>query len=260
MIPARLAAIVEHHQRRVADDPRSAERLLEEARSRPAPRDFAAAISGSGISLIAEIKRRSPSRGWLARDLDPAQLAKAYAAGGATCLSVLTDAEFFGGAWEDLAEARQAAGLPVLRKDFTLSPLDVCDARLNGADAILLIAAVLDDAQLRDFRALADELGLGALVEAHDEREIDRALASGATVVGVNQRDLGDFSVDPERAARLAGRIPATVLSVAESGVRSRADVQRAAEAGYSAVLVGEHLVTSADPESAARALLEGAG
>lgn len=260
MIPARLEAIVAHHRSRAADDPRLLEELLVAARDSALPRNFAGALAvgaaGPGIALIAEVKRRSPSRGELAPGLVAADLAKAYAAGGAACLSVLTDERFFGGSWEDLGDSREASGLPVLRKDFTVSPLDLCDARINGADAVLLIVAILDDRELSDYLDLAADLELTALVEAHDEAEIDRAVRAGARLVGVNQRDLGDFSVDHSRAERLAGMIPPGVLSVAESGIRSPDDVRRAAAAGYSAVLVGEHLVTSEDPEGEARRLL----
>lgn len=253
-----LAEIVAGHRARVAADRRSFEAELEIARNSPSPRDFAGALGDDKISLIAEVKRRSPSRGDLAPHLEPGPLAKAYVAGGASAVSVLTDENFFGGSWADLHEARSACGVPVLRKDFTLSPLDVCDVRSKGADAVLLIAAVLEDGLLAELVALAAELGLVALVETHTEGEIDRALAAGATVVGINQRDLGDFTVDPERAARLASAVPAGCVRVAESGVRSPEDVRRAAAAGFDAVLVGEQLVTAADPEAEARRLVGG--
>lgn len=226
-------------------------------------RGFARALdraSGAGgLAVISEIKRRSPSKGDLAPGLDPAELAGRYEAGGATCLSVLTDVEFFGGSPEDLAAARAACTLPVLRKDFTVSPLDVVDARRMGADAVLLIAAALDDDELGRCHELALELGLDALVEVHDEAEIDRALAVGATLVGVNQRDLVTFEVDTARAVRVAPRLPDGVVRVAESGVRGPEDAAELAAAGYHAVLVGESLVTSGDPASAVAAL-RGAG
>ncbi len=257
MSPSGLAAILEVHRARAAADGRDLERQLSAARATPIPRNFSASLSGEGVSLIAEIKRRSPSRGELSPHLRADRLAKAYAAGGATALSVLTDEEFFGGTWDDLVAARASSGLPVLRKDFTLTALDVCDVRINGADAVLLIVAALDDAQLRDLVGLAGELSLAALVETHDEIEIERALGAGAHIVGVNQRDLGDFSVDNGRAARLAASIPEGLLRIAESGVSGPDDVLRAADAGFDAVLVGEHLVTSADPEAAASKLVE---
>jgi indole-3-glycerol phosphate synthase len=207
------------------------------------------------VAVIAEVKRRSPSKGDLAPDLDPVALARAYAAGGAACLSVLTDVEFFGGSPDDLAAARAACALPVLRKDFTVSALDVADARVMGADAVLLIAAALDDAELHDLMALATELDLDALVEIHDEAELDRAVAVGARLVGVNQRDLVTFEVDTARAVRMAPQMPAGVVRVAESGIAGAADARVLADAGYHAVLVGELLVTSGDPEAAVAAL-----
>ncbi len=205
--------------------------------------------------MIAEVKRRSPSKGDLNVALDPARLAADYAAGGATCLSVLTDEAWFGGSPADLAVARAAVAIPVLRKDFTICEADVCDARIMGADAVLLIAAALDDAELAAFHDLAVEVGLDALVEIHDEAELERALAVGATLVGVNQRDLVTFEVDTDRAVRMAPQMPSGVVRVAESGVRGVTDATRLADAGYHAVLVGESLVTAGDPEAAVAAL-----
>ena len=253
-----LPEIVEVHRARVAADRRSFEAELETARNSPPPRDFSGALGGDEISLIAEVKRRSPSRGEFAPRLEAGSLAKAYVAGGASAVSVLTDEQFFGGSWADLHEARSACGVPVLRKDFTLSPLDVCDVRSQGADAVLLIVAVLEDGLLADLITLAAELDLAALVETHSEGEIDRAIAAGATLVGINQRDLGDFTVDSGRAARLASAVPAGCVRVAESGVRSPEDVRRASEAGFDAVLVGEQLVTAQNPEAEARRLVQG--
>ena len=227
----------------------------EHAAAHPA-RDAAAALRAApGIAVIAEVKRRSPSKGDLAPDLDPASLARQYEAGGAACLSVLTDSRFFGGSADDLRAARAAVGLPVLRKDFTVGPRDVCDARLMGADAVLLIAAVLDDGLLAELVALAGRLGMAALVEVHDAAELDRALAAGATLVGVNQRDLRTFSVDRDLAATLAPSFPPGVIGVAESGIRDAADAARLAAAGYRALLVGESLVTAVDPSAAVAAL-----
>lgn len=223
---------------------------LDEARGVGAARGFAAALAApvDGLHVIAEVKRRSPSKGALNADLVPGVLAKSYADGGATCLSVLTDSEFFGGSADDLAEARAAVDLPVLRKDFTVCEADIADARIMGADAVLLIAAALDDAELRAFHSLAGEVGLDALVEVHDEAEVARALDAGATLIGVNQRDLVTFQVDTDRAVRVAAAIPDGVVKVAESGVRGGADARRLHDAGYHAVLVGESLVTSPDP------------
>ena len=200
------------------------------------------------MAVIAEIKRRSPSKGDLFADLDASAVAAQYAEGGATCLSVLTDETWFGGSVADLQSARDAVGLPVLRKDFTVDARDVVDARLMGADCVLLIAAALDDAELADFYTLARELGLDVLVEIHDEDELERALTVGADLIGVNQRDLVTFAVDQERAVRMAPQMPEGVVRVAESGVRDRADAAALAEAGYHALLVGETLVTSGAP------------
>ncbi len=207
------------------------------------------------MAVISEIKRRSPSKGDLNAALDPADWAKRYEAGDATCLSVLTDADHFGGSAEDLQAARAAVSLPVIRKDFTVSALDVADARLMGADAVLLIVAALDDSELRDFFQLATELGLDALVETHDEAEVERALAVGADLVGVNQRDLVTFQVDTSRAVRVAASLPDHVVRVAESGVVGPADAAVLWEAGYAAVLVGESLVRSGDPAASVAAL-----
>jgi len=206
--------------------------------------------------VIAEIKRRSPSKGDLHIGLDAAELAASFVAGGAACLSVLTDVEFFGGSIGDLQAARAACAKPVLRKDFTIDARDVADTRLMGADAVLLIAAALDDHELVDLHGLAIELGLDVLVEVHDEPELDVALRAGATLVGVNQRDLTTFEVDHDRAARMSAAIPDGVVKVAESGVRGRDDAIRLADAGYDAILVGESLVTAPDPAAAVRDLL----
>lgn len=208
-----------------------------------------------GLAVIAEVKRRSPSKGDLSVGLDPAALAARYGAGGATCLSVLTDQEAFGGSAQDLAAARGAVDLPVLRKDFTVSEGDVFDARAMGADAVLLIVAALDDGELRAFHELAGEIGIDALVEVHDEPELERALEAGATLVGVNQRDLATFEVDTARAVRMAPVIPAGVVRVAESGVGGPGDAAALAAAGYHAVLVGESLVTAPDAAAAVAAL-----
>ena len=219
-------------------------------------RSFRAAVAAPGLSLIAEIKRRSPSKGDLAPELDPSKLAGIYEQAGAAALSVLTDEEFFGGSFDDLRAARLATALPVLRKDFTVSALDVLEARLGGADALLLIVAALDDSELAEFLALAREIGLDVLVEVHDEVEVERALRAGADLIGVNQRDLVTFEVDGDRALRVHSSIPATVLSVAESGVRDGADARRRADAGFDAVLVGEHLVTADNVADAVRSMV----
>jgi len=265
-MPAYLDAILHAHRAAAAVDRRDVAGTVARVRREVAERadgdrrDFVAALVAGhrerGMAVISEIKRRSPSRGDLDPGLDPATVAADYAAGGASCLSVLTDQEFFGGTPSDLVAARGACGLPVLRKDFTVGPLDVCDAAVMGADAVLLIVAALDDGELGSLLALATELGLAALVEVHDERELDRALAVGARLVGVNQRDLRTFDVDRERALLMAEAMPAGLVAVAESGIRDATDVERLAAAGYTAVLVGETLVRSADRASAVDGLL----
>lgn len=253
-----LEAILAFHRARVNADARDI-RLMEEAAVRSAekdpPRPFAASLRRSEVAVIAEVKRRSPSRGELCPDLDASLLAAEYADGGAACLSVLTDSAHFGGSPDDLARARAAVTLPVLRKDFTVSLKDVFDARIMGADAVLLIAAGLNDDELRTFRAAAEGLGMAALVEVHDEHEAERAITCGARLVGVNQRDLHTFDVDGERAARVAKLLPAAAIKVAESGISSAADVARLAEAGFDAVLIGERLVTAHDRGAALRPL-----
>jgi indole-3-glycerol phosphate synthase len=253
-----LDRIVAAHREAARADIRPLDGLIEEATAQPPVRGFATALrSTAGLSVVAEVKRRSPSKGDLDAGLDPAVLARAYEEGGAACLSVLTDREFFGGSPGDLCDARRASALPVLRKDFTVAAADVCDARTMGADAVLLIVAALDDTELRDFHGLATELGLDALVEVHDEAELDRALAAGATLVGVNQRDLVTFEVDTTRAVRVGRALSdrGDIVRVAESGVRGPDDAAALARAGFDAVLVGESLVTSGDPAGAVRAL-----
>jgi indole-3-glycerol phosphate synthase len=251
-----LDGILAAHRARAAADGRHLDALAADARRLPPARGFATALAGRDqLAVIAEVKRRSPSKGDLAAELDPAALAGEYARGGAACLSVLTDEDHFGGSAADLAAARGAVTLPVLRKDFTVAAVDVVDARLMGADAVLLIAAALDDSELADFFALATDVGLDALVEVHDEAELERALAVGATLVGVNQRDLVTFEVDIERAERVAPLMPAGVVRVAESGITGPDDARRLAAAGYHAVLVGEHLVRSGDPAAAVEAV-----
>ncbi len=258
-----LDKILAAHRAAAAADERPLAELAAAAAAMPPARGFRAALEAAaaadGVGVISEVKRRSPSKGALAVDLDPVTLAAAYAAGGAACLSVLTDVEFFGGSPADLAAARGGCDLPVLRKDFTVSLADVYDARIMGADCVLLIAAALDDDELRRFHDAATEVGLDVLVEIHDEAELVRALAVGAQIVGVNQRDLVTFAVDTDRAVRMAPLIPADVVRVAESGITGPSDAARLAEAGYHALLVGESLVRSADPADAVAALRDAA-
>lgn len=247
-----LDRILEAHRAAAGADGRDGDALLRQAMAQPPPRGFQPALQTSEtVAVISEIKRRSPSKGDLAPDLVPADLARSYQRGGAAALSVLTDSEFFGGSVADLQEARAAVALPVLRKDFTVAPADVLDARIMGADAVLLIAAALSPGELDELLALARRVGLDALVEVHDEAEAETALAAGATLVGVNQRDLFTFEVDTDRARRVARALPDGVTRVAESGIRDSDDVRRLADAGFAAVLVGETLVRAADPSAA---------
>jgi indole-3-glycerol phosphate synthase len=256
-----LDNILAAHRATAAADRRPLEPLLDSARVCASARGFTSALRAAaarGMAVIAEVKRRSPSKGDIDATLDPAALAAAYARGGAACLSVLTDAHHFGGSPADLHAAREAVTIPVLRKDFTVSAHDVVDARLMGADAVLLIAAALDDAELRDLHALAVELGLDALVEVHDETELERAVTVGASCVGVNQRDLVTFEVDTARAVRMAPLMPSGVVRVAESGIRGPDDIGPLRAAGYHAVLVGESLVRSENPAQAVRLMTVG--
>jgi indole-3-glycerol phosphate synthase len=250
-----LDNILEFHRARAASDARVLEALIDEAMSCAPPRGFAYAISLTPhLAVIAEIKRRSPSKGDLNAEMDASVMAMNYQLGGASCLSVLTDEPHFGGSEADLQTARNACSLPVIRKDFTVDARDVCDARIMGADCVLLIAAALSSEELSDFLALARRIDIDALVEVHDETELAIAVDAGATLIGVNQRDLVTFKVDQERAVRMGSLIPSHLVQVAESGVRGREDAVALRAAGYDAVLVGEHLVTAEDP---ARALTE---
>lgn len=252
-----LDSILDWHRQRAALDQRPLDRLIEDAVKCPPTRGFRSALAHRDeLAVISEIKRRSPSKGHLNADLDPAALAAQYAAGGAACLSVLTDEQFFGGSIADLQAARAACALPVLRKDFTVSAHDIADARIMGADCVLLIAAALRSCTLGDLHSLATELGLDVLVEIHDEDELEIALKADATLIGVNQRDLVTFEVDHERALRVGSSIPDGIVKVAESGVRHSADARALHEAGFHAVLVGETLVTSGDPTRAVRDLI----
>jgi indole-3-glycerol phosphate synthase len=227
-------------------------------RDAPVARPFVAALTRPGrVNVIAEHKRRSPSRGVIREDLAPADVARAYETKGASALSVLTDAPFFGGRMEHLVEARSACSLPVLRKDFVVDPWQVWEARAAGADAVLLIVAALADAELRGLLAVAGEAGFDALVEVHDRGELDRAIGAGARVVGVNNRDLRTLAVSLDTSLALAPAIPGDVVAVAESGIRTGADVRRLREAGFDAFLVGEHLMAAPDPGEALSRLLE---
>lgn len=247
-----LDDILAWHRSRAKSDTRGVDELVERALNCVPPRGFAKAISATPhLAVIAEIKRRSPSKGALNVEMDAAHMASAYQSGGASCLSVLTDVNHFGGSVADLQKARGACSLPVIRKDFTVDVKDVLDARLMGADCVLLIAAALTKEELTGFLSMAKLIDIDALVEVHDERELDLAVSAGATMVGVNQRDLVTFAVDHDRAVRMGALIPKHLVKVAESGVRGRDDALSLRSAGYDAVLVGEHLVTSSNPAQA---------
>jgi indole-3-glycerol phosphate synthase len=222
----------------------------------PQPGRFAAALAGAGPSVIAECKRRSPSRGVLRRDYDPAAIAMAYERAGAAAISVLTEPTFFDGHLDHLRAVRACAGVPILRKDFIVTPFQIVEARAAGADAVLLIAAALEPSELSSLLRVSGESGLDALVEVHDEAELAAALDAGAQVVGVNSRNLRTLDVDMETLDRLGPRIPPDVTAVAESGIRTAADVGRLHALRYSAFLVGERLVTAPDPGEALRGLL----
>lgn len=227
------------------------------ARSRHPTRDLSAALATPGLAVIAEIKRRSPARGDLRPDLDPAALAGLYESSGAGALSVLTDERFFGGSDDDLRAARAAVTLPVLRKDFTIDHYQVYEARVLGADAVLLIVRALSDESLSELLALATELGMAALVEVHDERELRCAVDAGSTLIGVNNRNLDTLDIDPQTSFRLRPLLPRGIVAVSESGISTPELAGRLAAAGYDAILVGEALVTAPDPAGLLRRLRE---
>ena len=237
----------------------SLERLQRRCDGMPAPRDAAAVLRRPGLSVIAEVKRTSPSKGALAEIPDPAALAAAYAEGGASAISVLTEQRRFDGSLDDLDAVRAAVDLPVLRKDFMVSEYQVWEARAHGADIILLIVAALDDRRLADLMALAGSLGLTCLVEVHDEAETTRAVDLGATVIGVNNRNLRTLDVDIDTFARLAPLIPPECVRVAESGVRGPDEAALFTRAGADAILVGEALVVGGDPAAGVRSMIEAA-
>lgn len=228
-----------------------------QAAEAPPTRDFLAALTGPGpIQLIAEVKKASPSAKVIRADFDPVAIARTYQAHGAACLSVLTDAPYFQGHLSYLARIRAAVAIPLLRKDFIIDEYQVVEARLAGADAVLLIAEILDDAQLVALRLRAEALGMATLVELHDEANLPRVLGSGATLIGINNRDLRRFVTDLDQTFRLRDRIPPGVTLVSESGIRTRRDVERLESAGVSAILVGETLMRAPDIGLAVEQLL----
>ncbi len=255
--PDVLARIVDHKRVELAG--RIARRAELEARAEAAcagRREFRLALERRSPAVIAEAKKASPSKGVLVGTFDPAAIARAYLEGGAAAMSILTDERFFQGSLEFLEQARAAAPLPALRKDFTIDAFHVVEAAAHGADAILLIVAILTVPQMREFRELAAQYGMDALIEAHDADELHMAIDSGATLIGVNNRNLRTFEVTLDTSLSLAGRMPAGALAVSESGIHSRADIDRLTAAGYRAFLVGEHLMTAANPAEALRALV----
>ena len=256
-VPGILARIVRHKREELSRAAATREDWERKARETSAGRrDFAAALRRRMPAIIAEIKRASPSKGVLAREFDPPAIARDYERGGAAALSVLTDEEFFQGNLSHLIAARAATAVPVLRKDFILDEVQVAEAAAHEADAILLIAAILPAGRLRELREYAGEFRMAALVEVHDERELDIAMASGAEIIGVNNRDLNTFQVSLKTSLRLAKQIPADVLRVSESGITSSADIQALQAAGFQAFLVGERLMTAPERVQALRALI----
>jgi len=260
--PDLLAAIVEG-TRRITDVRREREPLaaLERraAAAQPRGQEFAAALSTSGrFNVIAECKRRSPSKGVLCERYDPVAIARQYETGGAAAISVLTEPTFFDGALDHLAAVRTAVSLPLLRKDFVVDAYQLFEARAAGADAILLIVAALSRSELSALQAKAWALGLAALVEVHDEDELVRAIDAGARIVGVNNRNLRTLDVDLTASERLIGQVPADVVAISESGLRTPADVARLRELGYRAFLIGERFMTAASPGEELAQLLRG--
>ncbi|HJP67117.1 MAG TPA: indole-3-glycerol phosphate synthase TrpC [Actinomycetota bacterium] len=250
-----LSEMVERVRRDLRDRPLAEGSLLLRTRVAAPAMDFEAAIRSPGLSLIAEVKRASPSAGDIA-DVDAGDQAAAYESAGAAAVSVLTEPRHFNGSLADLRSVRRRTALPILRKDFLIHPGQVIESRANGADAVLLIAAALSPAELEELRAAAEELGMAALVEVHAPPDLESALAADARIIGVNARDLETLEVDPEAALQLAASVPADRALVVESGLRTRDQVQRAAAAGADAVLVGEALMRAGDPTAAIRELL----
>jgi indole-3-glycerol phosphate synthase len=252
-----LDQIVERTRARLRDEPKPDRRAAEEMAERRTPFAFRAALQREGVNVIAEIKSASPSAGSIVDDPDVETIARDYARGGAAAISVVTEPEFFRGSRDWIFRAKEAAGLPAIMKDFIVEASQILRAVAAGADAVLLLASLLDAPHLRDFIALLEAYGCDALVEVHDEDELARAIDSGARLIGVNNRDLRDFHVDLGTSERLSALMPPGVLRVAESGIRTRQDVERLRAAGFHAFLVGESLLRQTDRAAAVRALCE---
>jgi indole-3-glycerol phosphate synthase len=256
-----LKACVASARRSAEERARSGEAAVRRAAAARVPRGpaFRAGLAAPGVRVIAECKRRSPSRGVIRPDYDPVSIARAYERNGAVAISILTEPTFFDGSLAHLDAVRQAVSLPLLRKDFIVSDFQVVEARASGADAVLLIVAALEQAELTRLIGCADAQGLAALVEVHDRRELDAAIDAGATTVGVNSRDLRTLEMTPRLFDELAPQMPAGTTAVAESGIRSGEDIARLRALGYSAFLVGERFMGDADPGAALAGLLAGA-
>jgi len=255
-----LGEIVRERYRRIGEarERTPFESLKQRAESRSERRDFAAALSRGPLRVIAELKRASPSRGIIRQDYQPAEIARSYEAAGASALSVLTEERYFLGSLDDFATARGAVRLPVLRKDFILDEYQIYESVAAGADALLLIVAALSDEDLRGFLEICQSLRVAALVEIHDQFELERALHAGARIIGVNNRDLKTLEVDLEVSYRVRPGIPTDITAVSESGIKTREDLRRVREAGYQAVLIGEKFMATPDPGGALREMLEG--
>jgi indole-3-glycerol phosphate synthase len=250
IVDARRESIA--HRKRVLPD--VALKIAVEKKA-PPPRDFPGVLSRDGINIIAELKKSSPSKGLLREEYAPAVLASGFEHAGAAALSVLTEEDFFHGSLADLKEASRATNIPILRKDFIIDPWQVWEARAAGADSFLLIAAILSDVMLKELLELGRTLKMEPLVEVHAAEELDRVIAAGARIIGVNNRDLRDFQVHIETSLALIEKIPDDCIAVSESGLRTQADIERLRRAGFDAFLIGEHLMREADPGAALRAL-----
>jgi len=252
-----LDQIVERTRERLRTEAKPDRRAAEEVAQQRTPFAFRAALAREGVNVIAEIKSASPSAGSIVEDPDVEAIARDYARGGAAAMSIVTEPDFFHGSRDWIARAKGASGLPVVMKDFVVEPSQIVRGIAAGTDAILLLASLLDLAQIRDFVAIAEAYGCDALVEVHDEEELERAMNGGARLMGVNNRDLRDFRVDLTTSERLGAMMPPNVIRIAESGIRTRADVDRLCAAGFHAFLVGESLLRQNDRAAAVRALVQ---